>query len=269
VRRGAGLGRLFLAIAILGCGPVERAAPPAEMPRAIAAPPAAMPEPAAAICGADRLRTVRARFRAKVAIGGEETVTDGVLLVRRPGAIRVKLFGIAGFTVHDATWRGDASLVRGRVDGLDRDRPLSLAQTPDRPAEDAAARFSLVLWSLWQPRCLRAPRPVAAAPATYALDPASAQARSREVSLSGGAVAGERLVLANGDDVAVAYSGDGSGSVVPAGVAMPAGSTPLPRRIEIAMPSAGWTAAVEVSEYDVDEPLDEGLFALPEVDPRP
>jgi hypothetical protein len=201
----------------------------------------------------DRLRSVRARFRADVDVGGRNTVADGILLVRRPGAIRVKLFGIAGFTVHDAIWRGDSSRVRGRVSGIDREEPLDLVQTPRQPVEEPAARFSLVLWSLWQPRCARPPAPVTAAPETFALDPASAQARSREVRLVGEDVVGETLVSAEGDTVVVAYSDF-----------EPRFGLSLPRRIDLEVPAAGWTAAVAVSEYEVDEALDDAIFALPE-----
>jgi hypothetical protein len=279
---------LLLAIAFLGCGAIRGAAPTAREPAA-GGEPGASRDPVEAVCASDRLRDVRARFRANVAVGSERSSVEGILLVHRPGAIRVKLFGIAGLTVHDAIWRGDASGVRGRIAGVDRSEPLSLVQTPDAPLEQPEARFSLLLWSLWQPRCARPPQPVAGVPATFALDPAPAQARSREVRLVEGAggrgeagsdgreASADRGDVASGDvasdrgevgrDVLVAS--DGERIVVGYSDYDRTLAVPLPRRIELGLPAAGWAAEVVVSDYDFDEPLDEALFALPEDERRP
>jgi len=241
---------LLLAIALLGCGAI-RGSTGATIPTGTLSPSG--PEDAiAAICGADRLQTVRARFRANVDVAGQRSAVEGILLVRRPGALRVKFFGIAGITVHDAIWVGDGARVRGRVAGIERQSPLVLVQTPERPVEQPEARFSLLLWSLWQPRCARPPEPVAGEPGRFALDAAPAQARSREVSLVDGAVVSDALVTADGERVVARSSGYERHLGVP-----------LPRQIEIGLPSAGWTATVEVSEYDLNEALDEALFALP------
>lgn len=204
-----------------------------------------------AICNVDRLRSVRVRFRATVVTADARSDADGILLVRRPGALRVKLFGFAGFTVHDATWNGDATRVRGRMNGFGRDEDLAFVQTPDAPIEDPAARLSLVLWSLWQARCARPPQPTDAS-GRFALDPAPAQVRSRAADVAQGEVRSERLRWSSADEIEVHY--DDYDRALP---------VPLPRRIDFTMPGAGWRAEVRVSEYALDEALPEALFELP------
>jgi hypothetical protein len=260
---------LWLAIALSGCAAIRGSDPDARPAHEAgeggseeggAGPPGPAGDVVVArgVCDVDRLRTVRARFRADVAAGERRSVADGVLLVRRPGAVRVKLFGIAGFTVHDAILRGDGARVRGRVSGLGMDAPRELVQTPEARLDEPSARLSLVLWSLWQSRCARPPRALAGTPSTFALDPGPAQVRAREIELASGRVHTEALSWPDGEEVVVHY-----------GEYDPSLAVPLPRRIEIDLPGAGWKAAVRVSEYDLDEPLDEGLFALPEDEGRP
>jgi hypothetical protein len=252
-------------LALFGCGAVAGWAPHATEPSRAptdtsdAGRPAGATAAASAVCAVDELQSVRARFRATVVTADGRSEADGVLLVRRPGALRVKLFGLAGFTVHDATWNGDASRVRGRVEGFGRDEALRLVQTPDRPIEDPAARLSLVLWSLWQARCARSPAPTDV-PDTFALDPGPAQVRSRGVDLVAGAVQEERLRWSSDDEIAVHYRDYDRALAVP-----------LPRRIDFTMPGADWTAEVQVSEYVLNESLPEALFELPDepVSPLP
>jgi hypothetical protein len=243
-----------LLAAVLGGGAVAGCAARATAPsRPVESPSAgaATVSDETAVCAVDSLRSVRARFRATVVTADGESVADGVLLVRRPGALRVKLFGLAGFTVHDATWNGDGTRVRGRVGGFGRDEPDLLVQTPDRPIEDPAARLSLVLWSLWQARCGRPPTAVGSAE-TYGLDPGPAQVRAREVDVVSGEVRAERLRWSSDDEIEVRYR-DYDRTLAVA----------LPRRIEFTMPGADWTAEVQVSEYVLNEDLPAALFELP------
>jgi hypothetical protein len=246
-----------LAWVLLGCGAAAGCArtasgPPITSPQQIERRAGAADlSPESGICAVDDLRSLRARFHATVVTADARSVADGILLMRRPGALRVKLFGLAGFTVHDATWSGDGSRVRGRVGGFGRDEPVLLVQTPDEPIEDPAARLSLVLWSLWQARCPRAPE-ASDATETFRLDPTPAQVRSREVDVERGEVRSERLRWSSGDEIEVHYRDYDRELAVQ-----------LPRRIDFAMPGADWTAEVQVSEYALDEPLPEALFELP------
>ena len=61
--------------------------------------------PEDAVCASDEsIRSLRARFRAVVTTSDAKRSAEGVLVMQRPGALRVKLFTLAGFTVYDAIW---------------------------------------------------------------------------------------------------------------------------------------------------------------------
>ena len=233
----------LLVSVVVGCA--GRAGPPAGP----AVPVNASTE--RAICAVDEVRSLRARFRATVVTADGRSVADGLLLVRRPGAIRVKLFGFAGFTVHDAIWNGDGERVSGAVSGFGRDEPELIVQTPGEPVVDPAARLSLVLWSLWQARCGRSPEGLDSS-GTYALLPGPAQVRSREVDVAAGEVRAERLRWSDEDEIEVRY-GDYRRVL----------GIPLPQRIEFAIPGADWSAEVQVAEYVLGEELPEALFQVP------
>lgn len=208
-----------------------------------------------AVCGRDEgVRSLQARFRAEVDAGGTRRTAEGVLVWRTPGDLRVKLFTLAGLTVYDAVWVGDAGRLRGAVrqplSGRDETFALGPSDVPDSPDAD----LSLVLWALWQPRCTRSPELVANA--TYVLDAAPARATGRSVRLAGGAIREETLVRTRRDGAVervVARYSDYDCS-----------ATPLPRRVEIEAPASGWSARVTILEQALDVTLDDGLFVLPD-----
>ena len=239
---------LVVAIPLLGCAGASPSA--SSLPGAA---PSAIERPEA-LCLQDTLRAARVRFRAAVRTAEGENVAEGILLMRRPGDLRVKLFGIAGLTVHDALWRGDGSEVQGVLRGLGLEEPALLRQTPERPVTDPASRLSLLLWSLWQPRCVRPPERRERTPegTWFAVDPEPAQVRMRSALLAGDELRAERLQGIDGEEILVRFE-DFDHSLRPA----------LPRRLEIAAPAAAWSAAIAITEYTLDETLAEGLFALP------
>jgi outer membrane lipoprotein-sorting protein len=243
--------RTMVAVALTlatGCA-ATRPEPPASECAELAQVP-----PHDALCGRDDgVRTLQARFRAEVDAGGSKRSAEGVLVWRAPGSLRVKLFTLAGLTVYDALWTGDVRELRGvvRQPLSDKDETFVLGpgDVPDAPDAD----LSLVLWSLWQPRCSRSPELVANA--TYALAPKAARAAGRSVRVAGGAIREETLVRTrtNGtvESVVVRY---GDYDCAP---------TPLPRRVEIEAPASGWRARVTIIEQARDVTLDDALFALP------
>lgn len=208
----------------------------------------------AALCGRDDgVRSIQARFRAEVDARGTKRTAEGVLVWRAPGSLRVKLFTLAGLTVYDALWTGDGRQLRGLVRQplADRDETFALgpSDVPDAPDAD----LSLVLWSLWQPRCTRSPE--MAANATYLLDPAPARATGRSVRVAGGAIREETLVRTRANGTVE--------SVVARYADYDCAPTPLPRRVEIEAPASGWRARVTIMEQSRDVALDDGLFTLP------
>lgn len=253
---------LLLATLLLACAGLRSESgsrrPRAELPEGpagVSAPPGS----AEVICAPDRVATLRARFHATVRTATDEMVAEGILLVRRPGALRIKLFGVAGFTVHDAVWIGDGSRVRGVVQGFGVAEAIRLEQTPARPIREPAARLSLLLWSLWQPRCASPPtlRDTTAPRAPdvdlpWVLNPSPAQALGRVAVVEEGELRTETLRTADGEQLTV-RSSDFDRSLRP----------PLARRIVFQAPAAGWSAEIQVSDYAVDEPLAEALFELP------
>jgi len=209
----------------------------------------------AALCGRDDgVHSLQARFRAEVDANGTKRAAEGVLVWRAPGSLRVKLFTLAGLTVYDALWTGDGQQLRGvvRQPLSDRDETFKLgrADVPDAPEAD----LSLVLWSLWQPRCTYSPE--MAANATYVLDPAAARATARSVRVARGAIREETLARTRTDgtlDTVVARYADYDCAV-----------PPLPHRVDIEAPARGWRARVTIIEQTRDVTLDDGLFALPQ-----
>jgi len=244
---------------LAACAATRPPAPDAPAPDDASCAALAAVPPVEAACARDgAIRSLRARFRADVEAGGETRSADGVLAWQAPGSLRVKLFGLAGLTVYDAVWSGDATLVRGVVRQPLRDRTDVLALGPDEVPPGADADLSLVLWSLWQPRCATPPEPSVGA--RVALDASSGRASAREVDVGGGLVREEVLVRH-------AASGAGAAAterVVARYAAYECGTAPpLPRRIEIEAPASGWRARVTIVEQARDPVLDPELFAIP------
>lgn len=237
---------------VAACSASRPAPPPAVECASIAQQTA--PE---AICGRDDgVRSLQARFRAEVDANGTTRSAEGVLVWRAPGDLRVKLFTLAGITVYDALWTGDAHRLNGvvRQPLADRDETFVLAPS-DVPAA-ADADLSLVLWSLWQPRCRRSPELVAHA--TYVLDPSPARAAGRSIRIADGAIREETLVRTRSNGTVE--------RVVARYADYDCATTPLPRRVTIEAPASGWRARVTILEQSRDVTLDDGLFALPAAD---
>jgi len=217
--------------------------------------------PAERICREDGgIETLQARFRADVTIGDESRSSEGVLLVRRPGALRVKLFGIGGMTVHDALWVAEGSSVRGVVRRPFDGEPLVLELRPgERPTEPEAG-LSFALWALWRERCARTPR--AGADGWLDLDPASAHAAVRQVRVGATGVEAERVVWQEGapasEVIRVHYA------VRDCSLALP-----LPTSIEMVASPQGWRASVRILEQKLNLELDENLFVTSEGAPPP
>lgn len=221
--------------------------------------PAATPRPALdAICDRDQaIRTLRARFRSDVDVNGEEKSADGVLVWRAPGALRVKLFTLAGLTVYDALWVGDGERVRGIVRQPLAGRSESFDLGPGETTASPDADLALVLWSLWQPRCTRPPVRQRGTPGSFALDPAPARAIARDVVVNAGEVREEKLVRrgpSGAEEPVIVRYADYACEPRP----------PLPRHVEIAAPAKGWRAQVTILDEARNVPLDEGLFVVPD-----
>jgi hypothetical protein len=226
---------------------------PQPTPASDACPALAEVTPQAVACARDgAVRALQARFRAEVVAGDDVRTAEGVLVWRAPGALRVKLFTLAGITVYDALWVGDGDRLRGIVrqplSGGDATFDLAPGELPD--ASDAD--LSLVLWSLWQPRCTRPPL---AAGDAIELDPAAARADQRTVRVQEGRIVEETLRRTR--------SGGRTELVVARYAGYDCAAAPLPRQVEIAAPDAGWRARVTIVEQVRDPVVDDGLFALP------
>jgi len=177
--------------------------------------------------------------------------------MQRPGALRVKLFTLAGFTVYDALWVGSGEVLNGYVALPLEDREIEVAVAPGEPVVDPEVGLSLALWSLWQPRCAVPPTPDARRPGRFALDPTSARAESREVAVAHGEVEEEVLIPGGGLGVAggrvIARYSETDCSL----------AVPLARRVLLEAPEQGWTADVRILEVEENPVLDARLFAPP------
>lgn len=229
-----------------------------DAPCRAAAPAAA--RPGDAICARDaEVRSLRARFRAEVDAAGGTRTAEGVLLWRAPGSMRVKLFTLAGLTVYDAVLVGDAGRVRGVVRQPLADRHESFDLGPDGKLASPDADLALVLWSLWQPRCVSAPEETGDGRGSFRLDARGSRAAARSVTVLDGAVREETLVRAP------ASPADAPERVVARYDRYDCtAEPPLPRRIEVEAPASGWRARVTIVEQVRNVALDDALFALPD-----
>ena len=244
----------LLGLLVAGCSAMHTPEPAPTVP----CPGQAAQPATAALCARDgAIHTLRARFRADVDAAGASRSAEGVLVWRAPGALRVKLFTLAGLTVYDALWVGDGERVRGvvrqplsaRSDRFD----LGPGETTDSPDAD----LSLVLWALWQPRCSQPPAAEDAAGERFALAAAPARALQREAVVDAGEVREETLVrarAAGGEERIVTRYSDYECAPEP----------PLPHHIEIEAPASGWRARVTILELSRNITLDDGLFVVPD-----
>jgi hypothetical protein len=260
MRRRSSPPCLVLAAVLAGCAATRPGPPPQ-----VGCPASAVLGPEAAICARDDgVSSLRARFRAEVRAGDASRTAEGVLVWRKPGELRVKLFTLAGLTVYDALWVGDEQRVRGLVRQPLADRAETFDLGPGDIVEPPEGDLALVLWALWRPRC-SAPPARNGDLGRFQLDAAPARALRREVVIASGVVQEEVLVRrrAGGtvEDRVVARYGDYDCAQEP----------PLPRRISVEAPSRGWRAQVTIVEQVRNEPLDDGLFDLgePPVDDGP
>jgi len=261
-RRAARLWTCVAASAIAaasGCA-AHRGAPVTPVAAPTAACPGATERSAVeAICARDgAVRALQARFRSTVRAGDRTREAEGVLLLQGPGAVRVKLFTLAGLTVYDALWVGDARAVEGAVSLPLEAKSFRVRLRPGEPVPDPTVGVSLALWALWQQRCAEPPAQVADRPGRFELDPATAQAARREVAVGNGEVVEELVVRpaapgAPEDAVAARYA-DPDCTL----------RFPLPRRIEMSAPAQGWRAEVKILAIDEDPELDPRLFVLPD-----
>lgn len=208
------------------------------------------------VCREDgAVQTLQARFRASVEIAGETQTSDGVLLVRRPDAVRIKLFGLGGMTVHDAVWVGDTTAVRGYIQRPLTAEPLAIELRMGEGVAEPEAQLSLALWALWRPRCGSTPTSLSSEPGWLRLDPDSAHAMARDVRVGPLGVREERLVRAGAsgaDEILVTYA-DRDCSIP--GV--------LPTTIVMTSRTDGWRATIQILSQEVNLSLDDALFALP------
>ena len=206
------------------------------------------------------VRTLKARFSATVTRRGEEQIFEGLLLVRRPGALRVKLFGFGGLTVHDALWVGGAEHVRAWIQqpfsGPARSIELSAAEGLDHPE----AELSRVLWSLWQPRCDGEIPKRVTRESWSAVDEEAGQLLRREIWLGPDGIEQERLELptveGRPETIQVRY-GKRQDS-----------ASALPGWIEMDSSAREWRAAIGIVALELNPALDDQLFALPDTSRR-
>lgn len=208
------------------------------------------------VCREDAaVQTLQARFRASVEIDGETQTSEGVLLVRRPDAVRVKLFGLGGMTVHDAVWVGGPTAVRGYIRRPLTGEPLSIDLRAGEGVAEPEAQLSLALWALWRPRCDTTPTSLASEPGWLRLDPDSAQAVARDVRAGPVGVDEERLVRAGvsgADEILVTYADRDCG--IP---------SLLPTTVVMTSRTDAWRATIKILSQEVNGPLDAGLFTIP------
>lgn len=212
--------------------------------------------PVERVCREDAaVETLQARFRATVEVDGAPQISDGVLLVRRPDAVRVKLFGLGGMTVHDATWVGDESAVRGLIRRPLSGEPLALELRSGEGVSEPEAELSLALWALWRPRCARPPTSLATEPGWLRLDPDTAHAMARDVRVGTLGVDEERIVRAGAvgaEEIQVLYRARDCSL-----------DARLPTEIDMVSRSRRWSAKIEILSQRVNLDLDDALFALP------
>lgn len=253
------------AAVLVCCGVLAACSAARSVPPAAEAPscPGAATSPAAATCARDEaVRSLRARFRADVETANGTRSADGVLVWQAPGSLRVKLFTLAGLTVYDALWSGDEAALRGLVRLPTEGRVEDLELAPGEAAPSVDADLSLVLWAIWRPRCAAPPAPAGATsgPTRLVLDGSPARAEAREVLVADGLVREETLVRGG----APGAEPDAADRVVVRYEAYDCSAAPpLPRRLEIAAPAAGWRARVTILEQARNVELDPGLFAFP------
>ncbi|MEW6269883.1 MAG: hypothetical protein AB1689_11375 [Thermodesulfobacteriota bacterium] len=247
---------VLAAVLLAGCA-ARRPAPPsgAQCPGLASLPPAD------AICARDEgVRSLRARFRAAVQTPDASRTAEGVLVFRAPGALRVKLFTLAGLTVYDAVWVGDEQRVRGVVRQPLAGTVEEFDLGPGEVLGSTEGDLALVLWALWRPRCAAPPSPGGESDgaAHFLLDPATARALERQVTVASGAVQHELLLRAD--------AGGGPGDRVVARYAdyECRAQPPLPLRISVEAPARGWRAEVTILEQARNVSLDDGLFEIGE-----
>jgi hypothetical protein len=226
-----------------------------------ATPQTALPGPID-VCLRDRaLRTLVSRFRAEVTDGGSTRSTDGVLIVQQPGALRVKLFTIAGLTVYDSLLVGDAATLRGFV-RLPLLGKATVVHAGPGEVVDRDAQLAYALWAIWQPRCAGPPVHDPNEPLRLSLDPAPARSATRSIVLEGDEIRSETLVASRSasgsadERTIVARYQDYDRTL----------AVPLPRRIELADTTNGLRVVVRVIGNDENGELDPRLFVLPEDD---
>ena len=211
---------------------------------------------AARICAQDRLpRNLSIRFRVDVSAASERMTLDGILLVRDPGAVRLKMFGFGGLTVYDSLWVGDRQGVRGWVQRPFASTNREVVFKPGEPIEEAEVLFGRALWSLWQPRCSGSPRGRPRGP--ILVDPESARVVERKVRLGMSGIEEEWMQLSglpdSADEVHIRYED-----------LRCVHSYLLPHEVEIEVQSLDWRAKVRVLEQNVDADFDDRIFLLPD-----
>ena len=212
---------------------------------------------AARICAQDRLpQNLNIRFRVDVSAASEPMTFDGILLVRDPGAVRLKMFGFGGLTVYDSLWVGDRQGLQGWVQRPFADTNREIFFTPGESIEEAEVLFGRALWSLWQPRCTRSPS--GQPPGPMDVDPGSARVIERKVRLGTSGIEEEWLKLS-----------DTPGSVGEVHIRYDdlrcVQSYLLPQKVEMDVESLDWRAKVRVLEQNVDADFDDRIFLLPDV----
>lgn len=180
---------------------------------------------------------------------------DGVFLVGRGGALRLKMFGFGGLTVHDSLWVGRPGLLRGWVQRPFSGPDIEVALRPGESIGEPEAVFGRALWSLWQSRCAAPPKSEGAD--WFLVDPESAQLAQRRVRVGATGVEEERLKLwgAPGEsrEIRVRYS---ESSCVH--------GYWLPQEIDMEVEGLDWRAKVRVLEQRVEDELDHRLFSFPD-----
>jgi hypothetical protein len=218
--------------------------------------------PEGAICERDALKVgLRSRFWVKLEGAQGNGATQGVLLMKPGEGLRVKLFGFAGLTILDASWTPKGDAVVGQVKTLRSSSGKGDAIVTSQIPTDPEAALSFVLWALWQPRCVLAPRPSADRPGWWHLSPNSAHAIEREVLIEENEVRQERQVFQSEKGRHVVqvryedYGGTLAGIRLPSTVRLEDGQTEL-------------RAEVRIVEVEVDPDLPADLFRLSDVRPR-
>lgn len=239
-RAGTGLAFVFVA-AIAACRPVL---PPPVAPHLGA-------QTADAVFAAVRAReravqTLRAQFVATMVQGNEERHADGVMLLKRPDRIRLRLVSAFGLTVLDYTRNGDHTRLVLPLEGQTFDDPAAAI-----PAAGAMDFGRLLLRLGDDPTSQCTARDEAGVVVVDCVGAGGGLVRQATIDPPSATVTRD-----------VAFAGSEAEFTMALGDYRIVDETALPYEISISYPRTGARTEIRVRSYAVNPVLDDDLFAV-------